>query len=54
MDGHRLWITTTVHLFGTFPWNGKRNLAFYIYSNNVRHTPNDANAAREPYARIIR
>jgi len=54
MDGHRLWTTTSVHLFGTFTWNGKWNLAFYIYHNNVRHTLNDANAAREPYSRIIR
>jgi len=54
MDGPRLRTPTFIHFFSTLYWNWWRHLAIYIYHNNVRHTLANANAAREPYSRVIR
>ncbi len=54
MDGPYVCSATLAHLFGTIIWNWWRHLAFCIYHNNVRHTLANANAAREPYSRVIR
>lgn len=53
MDGPRLWTAAFTHLFSTIYWNWWWHLAFCIYYSNVRSTLANANAAREPYARIV-
>ncbi len=53
MDGPRLRAALIIHLFSSLNWDWRRDLAFCIHYNNVRHTLANANATREPYARII-
>ncbi len=53
MDGYRLWASTIINLFSTLNWDWRRQLAFCVHYNNVRHALTNAHAAWKPHTWII-